>query len=284
MTESILAPEIADLGPSPPEVAVVGGIHGDEPSGVRAVRRLRDAALEFDRGVRFVIANPPAVEANVRYLDADLNRSFPGDPAGNREERLAARLCEAVDGLTTLSLHSTHSHPEPFALVDRTQPAAFEVAADLPVPYVVDHHETTDGTFTACNTVVTVEAGCQHSDEAAEAAHSMARAFLQRTGALPGDPPSADPAFFAMGEAVEKPADAADGLACSDLYDLHATNFERVDAGEPWASIEGDPLVAAEPFYPILMSECGYENVFGYRGRRLGDSPAAALKTLQAAD
>jgi len=79
MTGEYVPPDVTVAGPGEPEVAVVGGVHGDEPSGVHAVRTLRQADLDLQRGVMFVIANPAAVEAGQRFLDSDLNRMFPGD-------------------------------------------------------------------------------------------------------------------------------------------------------------------------------------------------------------
>lgn len=222
-------PTIEDRGPGEPALAIVGGIHGDEPSGVRAVKRLLDADLSLQRGVRFVVANPPAVEAGERYLDKDLNRVFPGDPdSSDREERLAARLCAATDGLPTLSIHSTHSHSEPIALASPEYPEAFRLAAQLPTPYVVDETPAVDGAFTACSTIVTLEAGCQHTDEAAATAERQARAFLAVTGALDTPAPAADPSFYRMDIPVEKPP--------AESYSLQVANFEPVSEGVVYAS------------------------------------------------
>ena len=266
-------PNVTVRGPGDPELAVVGGIHGDEPGGVRAVERLRAADLSLERGVKFVVANPSAVEAGERYLETDLNRSFPGDPDGSLEERLAAELCAETDGLPTLTLHATHSTSEPFALVEHTQSAAFELADSLPVPHVVDHGHVAEGSFTDCGTVVTVEAGCQATDAAAEEAYRQARAFLAATGALPDeDVPGTNSDYYLLEDAVEKPSGAE--------YELLVENFQRVAAGEMFARAGGVELVAHRPFYPVLMSECGYEDIFGYRASRLGDSPAAALAAL----
>ncbi|WP_254841285.1 succinylglutamate desuccinylase/aspartoacylase domain-containing protein [Natronomonas marina] len=271
MTEA--SPDVTVHGPGDPELAVVGGVHGDEPSGVRAVERLRDADLSLRRGVKFVVANPPAVEAGQRYLETDLNRSFPGDSDGSLEERLAARLCAETAGLPTLSLHATHSTPDPIALVEHTQPAAFDLAGRLPVPHVVDHHRVTDGSFTDCGTVVTVEAGCQGTDAAADEAERQARAFLAETGALPtADHDGTDPNYYVLEDAVEKPSGVE--------YELLAENFTRVAAGAVFATAGEERLVAHRPFYPVLMSECGYEEIFGYRASRLGTSPAGALAVL----
>lgn len=279
MTEP--TPDVTVHGPGDePEVTIVGGVHGDEPSGVRAVERLRDADLDLRRRVQFVIGNPPAVAAGERYLDSDLNRSFPGDLDGDREERLAARLCALTGDTPTLSLHATHSTAEPFALVHHDQPRACELGGRLPVPYVVDHAATTGGSMTACTPTITVEAGHQHAAETADTAERQARAFLRLTGALPGEvepydaEPRGRPGFYAMQTAVRKPPDAPPDAACSTLYDLRVGNFTRVPTGTRYADLDGEPLIADTPFYPVLMSECGYEDVFGYRAVRFGATAA----------
>ena len=261
-------PGVTVHGSGEPEAAVVGGIHGDEPSGVRTVERLRAADPPLERGVKLVVADPPAVAAGERYLETDLNRSFPGDPDGSLEERLAVELCAETDGLPTLSLHATRSMPEPMALVEHGQPGVFELADSLPVPHVVEHGQVTEGSFTDCGTVVTVESGRQGTDAAAEA-ERQTRAFLAVTGALPDeDVPDADPDYYLLEDTVEKPSGSE--------YELLAENLQRVPAGELFARTGDDDLVAHATFYPVLMSECGYEDIFGYRASRPGDSPAAA--------
>jgi len=264
MTGEYVPPDVTVAGPGEPEVAVVGGVHGDEPSGVHAVRTLRQADLDLQRGVMFVIANPAAVEAGQRFLDSDLNRMFPGDSEGNREQRLAAELCDLIEPLTTVSIHGTHSHPEPFGLVHRSQPEEYELISELPLPHVVDHSGVNEGTITTCGCLVEIEVGIQGTDEAAISAELQARAFLRRVGSLPGNPPEGDPDFFHMTGAVPKRPDA-DG-------ELHVKNFECVPEGTVYATVDGEELVADRPFYPILMSECGYVDIYGYKGRKLGDS------------
>jgi len=264
MTGEYVPPDVTVAGPGDPEVAVVGGVHGDEPSGVRAVLRLRDTDLDLQRGVAFIIANPAAVEAGERFLDSDLNRVFPGDPDGDREHRLAAELCDLIEPLTTISIHGTHSRPEPFGLVHRSQPKEYELISKLPLPHVVDHSGVNEGTITTCGCLVEIEVGEQGTDEAAATAEHLARAFLRRVGALSGDPPDADPDFFHMTRRVPKPVGAES--------ELHVDNFEHVPEGTVFATVDGEDLVAEEAFYPILMSEYGYAEIFGYKGRKLGES------------
>ncbi|WP_276272478.1 succinylglutamate desuccinylase/aspartoacylase domain-containing protein [Haloarcula litorea] len=268
------SPEVTVRGPgSEPEVTVIAGVHGDEPSGVRAIQRVLDADHEFERTVQFVYANPPALAADRRYVDVDMNRAFPGDAGSDaQEERLAADLLEIVGDTPTLSLHATHSQPEPMALVSRAYETALSTAADLPVPSVVDTKETVAGTLNQHAPVVTVEAGRQRTEDATDTATMVIETFLRIHDALAGNAATGEPTFFELEDVVEKPDDAPPAAACDELYDLRAENFELVSAGETWATIEGEDVVADEPFVPVLMSECGYQDIFGYKGGLAGES------------
>ena len=64
-------------------------------------------------------------------------------------------------------------------------------------------------------------------------------------------------------------------------YDLYFENFERVPSGVVYAHADGQDLVADEPFYPILMSEYGYPEIFGYKGEKLGETLAEAREVIE---
>lgn len=254
---------VAQLGAGEPEVAVVGGVHGDEPSGVRAVERLLDEQPPVERPVKLVVANEAAVAAGERSVEADLNRSFPGDPDGpTHESRLAAALAAAVDDCVTLALHATCSHPEPFAVVDGLGAPADRVVPHLSVVAAVDAADHVEGRLFASGGVVEVEAGRQGTDRAAENAYRLAREFLAATGVLDESVPASPVPVYRLTGRLSKVA--------ADEYEVLADNFERVATGEPYATADGDPLVADEPFYPVLASATGYADVFGYAAERAG--------------
>jgi predicted deacylase len=216
--------------------------------------------------VKFVVANERALERGVRYLDEDLNRAFPGDAdATGHERRLARRLLAEIDGCTTLSLHSTQSYANPFALVDTVDLETAAICARLPVDAVVETAAYADGRLISYPGTIEVECGLQGSELAAANARSLVEAFLVSTGVLdPATEGAADvdiPVFRLTDRVPKSPADD---------YEVFVDNFERVPAGVPFAAADGDDHVAEEPFHPILMSAEGYRDVFGYAGERAG--------------
>lgn len=266
-----ITPAETVLGPGDDaDVAIVGGIHGDEPSGVRAVRRVIESDTDLQRPIKLVVGNPPAVASHRRYLDADMNRVFPGDPdSQDRERRLAAALLESIsDCSVVLSLHSTHSYDDPIALVSRSYPPVQSLAARLPVPHVIDPTPCFEGAFPTSAPVLTIEAGKTLTEEATENARWIVEAFLQVVDALPGEPVAKDSTYYTMVETVSKRPDVD--------YDLLVDNFEVVDPGTTVVRSDEDEYVADDSFVPILMSETGYDDILGYKGAIAGETLSSA--------
>lgn len=267
-TGYLYAMRVARLGEGPPEIAIVGGIHGDEPCGVAAVERLMESPPSVDRPVALVVANELAIERGERFVDTDLNRAFPGDPGGSHEERLAARLETELQGCRVLALHSTQSHDKPFAVVDQLNDWTRSVCRRLPVDAVVETGSFVEGRLFASADVVEVECGRQRSETATENAHELARAFLATEGAVPTSTPPRDRPIYRLRDRVPKrPA---------TTYDIRVENFRRVAAGDVFATADGDPIRAGEAFYPVLMSAEGYDELFGYAADHVGTLTAVS--------
>lgn len=111
----ISVPFTAIVGRKPgPTVVAVGGVHGDEYEGPRA---LIDLSRTFDPAhlagsvVLVPVANPIAYAAGTRNIPEDglnLNRIFPGDPNGSLGQRLAHALVHRLIAPADLAidLHS----------------------------------------------------------------------------------------------------------------------------------------------------------------------------------
>lgn len=172
-----------------PTLIVVGGMHGNEPGGVIAARRVLERIEKEQiptRGELLCLAgNVGALRQNKRYLARDLNRLW----SESAIERLAADGAEATDPedaeqrslLATIEealseargdtyfidLHTTSAEGIPFALIGDTLRHR-EFAAHFPLPVILGLEEQVDGilvehmTRRGCVTLV-VEGG-QHDN------------------------------------------------------------------------------------------------------------------------
>lgn len=90
-------------------LTIVACQHGNEPFGLEVIHALKPRLNEFP-GLQLIIANEEALSINKRGVDGDLNRSYPGDPKGNHETRLAHELLERVKESTyLLDIHTSVS-------------------------------------------------------------------------------------------------------------------------------------------------------------------------------
>ncbi|KTG27258.1 hypothetical protein, partial [Haloferax profundi] len=202
--------------------------------------------------------------------------------------RLAYDLGREVRGTTAFSIHSTQSYAEPFAIVDTVDAVARSILPRLPVDVAVETNNFAEGRLIEHAHTVEVEAGLQKSDEAAENAYWLIRAFLTATNVLPAPTVASDGGddiesqteddrlklaaprensldVFKLLERLPKPD--------ADEYEVLAHNFEPVESGEVFARADAETFAAERDFYPILLSAYGYADIFGYAGEKVGELP-----------
>lgn len=104
-----------------PILAIFAGVHGNERAGVYALQQLA-TELKLTKGkVYLVLANPPAIEADVRMLGKNLNRCFFEGNIGNTPEDMrACELMQLLDGCDALlDLHMFYDdNGEPFVICE----------------------------------------------------------------------------------------------------------------------------------------------------------------------
>ena len=133
-----------------PRLTVLAGVHGCEYAPMAAVRRWTRALAERDlRGsVRAVpVLNLPAFRARTPFVvpgdGKNLNRCFPGDPAGTVAQRLAhdafTQLIVGSDALIDAHAGDMVEALEPFALYDAgaSEARARELAEAYGLGYVI---------------------------------------------------------------------------------------------------------------------------------------------------
>lgn len=181
---------------SGPSVAVFCGVRGNERAGIMAVERLINE-LEIDAGsVYFVFANQPAIERNVRLIDANLNRLFVRhEPVTDvYESRRAAELMNLLDSCDALL--DLHSYRAPI-LREKSLPFAIcEAVSDsivqcLPISTVVHGFSAvqeggTDGyMFSQGKVGICVELGALECSEMfVELGIATVKAFLSAMGCI----------------------------------------------------------------------------------------------------
>ncbi|SDJ67669.1 Succinylglutamate desuccinylase / Aspartoacylase family protein [Halovenus aranensis] len=256
---------LIERGSGSPRIAVVGGIHGDEPAGERIVDRLADTATVEDGTLQLVVANEPALAAGARYTETDLNRTFPGDIDADEYERaLAPRLVSVLEGADAiLALHTSQSAPPPFAIYSELTETVRRSVTGMPVEYVVDAGSLRDTTLdsTLPNTI-SLETGKQGSTDAVEFGLEATRDFLRVHGILAGEPTYTETTVATVDEEVPKG---------SGRPEVFYENFEEIPEGEVFARDEEyTHRVTAPGTVPVLASEHGYEDIFGLYGRITG--------------
>jgi len=254
---------LIERGSGPPRVAIVGGIHGDEPAGERIVEQLREEVDVASGTLQLVVANEPALALGERYTETDLNRTFPGDVDSDvYETALAPRLTRVLEGAdAVLALHTSQSAPPPFAIYSRLTDVVRRSVTGMPVEYVVDAGSLRDTTLdsTLPNTI-SLETGKQGSQEAVDFGIEACRAFLRVHGVLRDELPTySETTVVTVDEEVPK------GGGTPEVY---YDNFEEMPEGDVFARDDVyTHRVTTAGRVPVLASEEGYEDIFGLYGR-----------------
>lgn len=253
---------VETLGRAPADYTIVSGIHGDERAGVRAIERFLDDPPQCRKGIKFLIAHEGALEKGVRQIEYDLNRAF-ADSGNTLEHKLAEQIKDEIGESRVLDLHSTESFDEPFLMLQNLNETKRELAQTTGISRAVDASALDDALIGWADGV-SVETGRQGTETAAENAYEIINRFLTANGVIDGPSHAlSNPTVYTIRDLpdgrISKPA------APEESYEILATNFQLVEVGDEFARVGDSSLYAEEDFYPVLMSETGYGDIFGFR-------------------
>jgi uncharacterized protein len=158
--------------PDGPTLTVIAGVHGCEYASMAGVREWagRLAARELHGRVRAVpVLNLPAFHARTPFLVPDdgknLNRCFPGDPAGTLADRLAhatfTQLITGSDALIDVHCGDLVEALEPFALYDAgaVEGRSRELAVGYGLGYVIRQEPGPDRAVAGTTSAAAAEIG-----------------------------------------------------------------------------------------------------------------------------
>lgn len=276
-----------------PVLTLIGGIHGDEPEGVLAVRRVVAAARTTVRTgtLRAVaVAHPAAFAADRRCSPLDglnLARVFPGDGTGSPTRRIARRLTDdVITGADLLiDLHSAgrdlemplycgYSDVDP--PVSRRSAAAAQ-AFGCPVVWAHDH-SASGRTLSAANDLgipaLYVESagggGIRGVD--LDAYVTGVLRVLQWMGMTPGGTPP--PRVQAVITGGHGDIDVASAAPADGLLVRRASAGDLVAAGTPLLEVFGDDGL---PAGTVVAPQSGMVMLLRRRARVRAGEPVALV-------
>ncbi len=202
-------PEILtfDSGVEGSTLTVLGAVHGDEPCGPRAIKRVL-AAIESGKirllkgkFVTIPVVNLLAEEKNVRFVERNLNRFlYPKENPKDYEDFLDLKICPVLEETDyLLDLHSYHSKGSAFVFLGVRDEANISYARALGVPRIIygwadamkanddvaDKREamgTTEYSREFGAISVTLECGHHHNPEAADVGFNAILNAMKYTG------------------------------------------------------------------------------------------------------
>jgi succinylglutamate desuccinylase len=250
---------ITKIGTGKPVVAVVGGMHGDE-SGTQIIELLKKKIILKKGSVVFILANPYAIKEHIRFINADLNRVFPGKENGNIEEQLANKLVLASKKYEyLLDLHSCGMESEPFCIIRKKSGKQLELAQKTALPNIVVYPQKQQQgksfiDYVSCG--IGLELGLHKKKETIKNGYNAVLSVLSKLDMLEES----------IGE--EKVIIQNMFYVTKHLYKLKKfttnskiKNFQLVKKGTILGFSIEKARRAREDFYPVLLGEKAYTNI-----------------------
>ncbi len=247
-----------------PTVVVFGGTHGDEISGINAVRRLRNdfstQRLELSRGTLYVVeANEAAIALGKRYVEHNLNRLYRDTyessiDTSSYEFKRAQELKPLLERCEYfLDLHSAPIAQDPFFVCDEKYAQFFLTLGEYKI--IVGWNTFASATIAGDSDsyadkhgaiAATFEAGSHQDPRAAEIAYDTSIKLLVKAGLIEDKNKTAHAveqkktgAIYEMYRVITK--DAQDFS-----YAIEPKNFIFIGKGEVFAQQNKISLVAEE--------------------------------------
>lgn len=271
-------------------IALVGGTHGNETSGIQLIRNWQQFGLpsRFNvLNVSLTIANEAALEANVRFVEEDLNRQFTFERLANNNPAKEAVLAKSLNeklgpkgnsntdfvidihnttsemGATLIILEADEFHTQLARFVKQRMPEA-NILVEDEKPYLDHGYLCTTG-----KKGVMIEVGGQPQGVLREDVYlltqTMAEAILDfciaynnqeiKTDALPVCE------AFRLGENVGFPLDDNGKRTAMIHHALQDNDFEPLMPGMPmFRTFDGKDILwdGGKETYPHFINEAAY--------------------------
>jgi predicted deacylase len=237
--------------------------HGNERIGRKVAREIQKLNLD-EQTLAVQIANKKAWVQNKRFIDQDLNRSFPGKKNGNYEERLAYKLSPIVKAADlVIDIHETTSKLKDAAIVTKlNEPTKKCLQAIRPKYALIMNATKHNALISQAKIGIAFEYGKNDQATLKKCVLGI-KQLLKHLGVINIRLPKTKIAtqYFNVVSIVKKPKG----------YKLlrQIKNYKLVRANEVYATNGKKKIIAKENFYPILFGEKNYNDIFGFSGKKI---------------
>lgn len=268
-------------------VALVGGTHGNETSGIQLINNWRKQGLPdtaASLNVTCVLANPDAINANVRFVEDDLNRQFSFQAlmgkGTSKEARLAAKLNEQLGPKgnsqhdLVVDIHNTTSNMGATLIIleldaFNTQLARYVKQAMPEANVLVEDEQPVAEHPYLCTTGtkgVMIEVGAQPQgilrEDVYQLTQTMAEAILGFCVALNNETLGNLPACeaFRLGDNIPFPLDEQGQRTAMIHHQLQDADFLPLMPGQPvFRDFAGNDITwQGDTTYPHFINEAAY--------------------------
>lgn len=243
-------------------ILVIGCIHGDELIGRSVINELRRLVVSCGTLVT-VIANMRAIKAGKRFIDKDLNRSFPGNQKGKNEERLAYVLLPLIKRADiVLDIHSTTTDTTSAVILTKVNKSIKQLLSIFNPKRVVVMENKVGKTALIghCKAGISFEYGKDKSEKVYKEILKDIRSIISKYGMIEGKKMVSKithkTEYFQVVGALVRPK----GLKLEQAI----KNFSLVQRGEIIAQNGEAIQMATRNFYPFLFGEKTYKEIWGF--------------------
>jgi len=245
-------------------IAIIGALHGDERVGVEVIKRLKK--IIDGENIVGIVANEEGLKRGKRFISQDLNRSFPGNPKGNPEERIAYKLTKKIKKFDyVLDLHSFSCKSEPFAVLTKKTKSHLNLAESSGIRKIVlmlPKLASGKALIDYCPCGISIETGRYDLESTFKRAMFYTENILGTLGFLKKRKRKTGGIdYFKIIDVFFKEGDeeVVEGI----------TNFKLIYKGETVASGRQRKVVAPYDFYPVLARERAYPNIVCLAAKRV---------------
>lgn len=236
--------------------------HGDEVVGLKVAREIEKLKIKSGELV-IHRANELAHKRKKRFIDQDLNRSFPGNKKGNHEQKLAAKILPLIKSAdVVIDIHSTTSGLKDALIVTRVNKKTREYVEVITPKYLLYMRATRNNALMSEAKIgLAFEYGSNGDREALKEVNAAIKRLLAHLGMIDEKPvrQKRDTLWLDVYKMVPKEKGAT--LLKS------VKNYRLVKKGAKYGTIRGKEIRAREDFYPVLFGEKNYNDIFGFAAR-----------------